>query len=719
MMSSSVELSLFPSCFGALDWSPEGELAVAAGDQVQIWTWRPPKHNSEQGDHNGWQLTRIPKVNVFTVAEWGMIYPQSRDNFSIAVEQSASSVVGLSWSPPGLARYRRSVLAIWTSNLLLSLWEPVGINGQWARVCIVNHALYPNLGNFQDIGGIVLRRASIRSFNWCSPLQVPADGPESATAPESRWGVQMLAITNDANEVVLLRVFRPSGLQASSDAYIITKLTAYPLDGAERQFPMVGSGSLLQNALQAKARITSVMCSPWLNLPTSENGPVHSAGTMVAVVYGTELRILQATVALGESDHEVEVTPRYDVMMDIKPHPFIISDSWAHRMSGPLGWLHTGQSDWVVLAVGIIDGVVTISLPRSVCDGSEKNLAGIKTQEWPRSSWPTPDGESFSRTLERISSFLTTTAEQHKTCTLQIGTLGGLGTSITLDQSGALGPWKVPLWMKAVEDFREDYDLDRDLGGYTAARIWGLSMYRGLTAALFTMHPTDMVEYRVSSNEKAIIVFTNENTLEAPDFHTLFTPHSVDSEPQFARDQREKAISSVLASGEQEKGENKEDDKLVYAAACCALVDGHSNSIRAQARECLERLANKTGADLSDEISKCDLESSTISAKSTDQQTMPGGHLFEYCEICGTGLTWDSANEAQCANGHLLVRCGLSFLAIQEPGISKYCPICRTEYFDEDLLARVRKGHIGPKFMQLFEAFDTCIYCDMKFQASV
>lgn len=35
-MPQPIELALFPSCFGAIDWSPDGELAVAAGDQVQI-----------------------------------------------------------------------------------------------------------------------------------------------------------------------------------------------------------------------------------------------------------------------------------------------------------------------------------------------------------------------------------------------------------------------------------------------------------------------------------------------------------------------------------------------------------------------------------------------------------------------------------------------------------------------------------------------------------
>lgn len=36
IMISPVESSIFPSCFGALAWSPDGELAVAGGDQIYI-----------------------------------------------------------------------------------------------------------------------------------------------------------------------------------------------------------------------------------------------------------------------------------------------------------------------------------------------------------------------------------------------------------------------------------------------------------------------------------------------------------------------------------------------------------------------------------------------------------------------------------------------------------------------------------------------------------
>lgn len=58
----------------------------------------------------------------------------------------------------------------------------------------------------------------------------------------------------------------------------------------------------------------------------------------------------------------------------------------------------------IVLAVGMIGGVLALSFPRSVCDGSEADIAGIKTQEWPCSSLPTPEGESFPRNLEHVSS---------------------------------------------------------------------------------------------------------------------------------------------------------------------------------------------------------------------------------------------------------------------------------------------------------------------------
>ena len=95
---------------------------------------------------------------------------------------------------------------------------------------------------------------------------------------------------------------------------------------------------------------------------------------------------------------------------------------------------------------------------------------------------------------------------------------------------------------------------------------------------------------------------------------------------------------------------------------------------------------------------------------------------------------------------HEIVRCALTSLAIQEPGISKFCSQCGTEYLNEDLAfaainsATTSTARIDgqPEQMELdlnedqvskeqtddcttaryiFEHFDTCIYCGGKFRA--
>jgi hypothetical protein len=62
------------------------------------------------------------------------------------------------------------------------------------------------------------------------------------------------------------------------------------------------------------------------------------------------------------------------------------------------------------------------------------------------------------------------------------------------------------------------------------------------------------------------------------------------------------------------------------------------------------------------------------------------------------------------------VRCGVSFLAIQEPGISKYCSFCHTEALDEESVASSRGRKLSQTVSGLFGTFDTCLYCAGKFQ---
>lgn len=64
----------------------------------------------------------------------------------------------------------------------------------------------------------------------------------------------------------------------------------------------------------------------------------------------------------------------------------------------------------------------------------------------------------------------------------------------------------------------------------------------------------------------------------------------------------------------------------------------------------------------------------------------------------------------------MAVRCNLTFLAIQEPGISKICPNCGSEYLDEELLAPHGQEDVQQTCKLIADAFDTCIYCGEKFR---
>lgn len=324
--------------------------------------------------------------------------------------------------------------------------------------------------------------------------------------------------------------------------------------------------------------------------------------------------------------------------------------------------------------------------------------------------------------------------EQSDVCRLHFGTIGGLSGAIRLDQLETNDNPQTPAWNHFIEDRQEQYDLNRDLGRQSLSRIWGLASYRSVNAVLFTNHPTDMIEYRVASDERATIAFSADDVERTPDMQALFAPHLGTQDPRSVQEHRE-AVTSYVLSRNREIDIYEGSQKFIYAAACCAIIDEHSKPVRSQARQTLEHLATLTTADLDEEISKCSEDNATLSAKPADQLDGPGRHMFERCAICDAGIAWLAPTEAQCANGHLfgkqhgqlvefsfanitlIARCGLTFLAIQEPGMSKYCSLCRTEYIDEELVRRMPDGHLPQIFQELCGAFDTCLYCGGKFQA--
>lgn len=188
------------STHNCLAWSPDGELALAAGEEVYLLL---PHHNDSQP----WKHLRF-HVNRFTIDEWPWPEPASFKDMSLGEEQALVTVSALAWSPCGLAKHRRSVLAVLTSNLLLSLWtsyaDPADPES-WERVMIVNDFLIPEHASSPQTQSRASQR--IRSMAW-APVN-PAHAERQTPFSMRKWGVFLMAITDDDNGVYFVNFISP------------------------------------------------------------------------------------------------------------------------------------------------------------------------------------------------------------------------------------------------------------------------------------------------------------------------------------------------------------------------------------------------------------------------------------------------------------------------------------------------------------------------------
>ncbi|KAL4808074.1 transcription factor IIIC subunit delta N-term-domain-containing protein [Aspergillus unguis] len=664
-MLEPVELQVFPSSYNCLSWSEDGEIAVAAGQDVQILS---PKINAKKAANDpvnssttDWDKTRF-RVNSFTINEWPIVFPQPRDHFSIGAEQSTSNVVGLAWSPPGLAKYRRSTLAVLTSNLILSLWAFE--SGKWTRLAIVNRTLETffreniesNALNSQrffrkDVEDKTARtrKTNIRSFTWMPPLKAPARN-QLYPGPECRWGFALLAITNEDNDLIFLEVRLPDSEQDFPDPFRIDAKTAVSLPPElEGYSHSIRPGSLFASAVQSQVRMLSLASGPWLHHQTGggEDGLV-TATVNVAAMQGSSIRVVKLDVIL-EPEAQIIDGSGYKLISSAEENTAIaVSRLKRFSLTGPIQWAQEIASGKISMAVGAQSCLATLSdIPEGAYRGQGYDPDPSQVYAWPMNLESTNDTSINKQHYERISGMAVAIDPSSETPILHFGTTGGYTATGLIGnmESQSSAPWNIQ-----VEDIRERFDIDRDLGGLAVSRAWGIASMQGLVAAAVTLHPGDMVEYRTNSEDRLTIVFSTANGQPNKLDGVSFLRDSPISSANFLTERRGVVLQYILREA---VTKNTLPPKVLYAAACCAIVQSQSAELLANARKTLEKLSATTGVDLTDEIAKCSEPGSTIEAKSADVLGPSGEAVFEKCEVCDAGIVWDSAQEAQCATGHV------------------------------------------------------------------
>ena len=201
-----------------------------------------------------WQRVTL-QVNMFTEEEVPQVSPLPFRSFAIGEEQSFSHVVGLAWSPEGLAKHQRCALAVLTANHVLSVWAS-GSNPNyqrsWERVLVVNHALrqaFNAVGSQDDVGEEQADEFSrlgcrIRAFSWAPSLPDSRSSDYEFARDSIRpFRHHLLAVSNDLGQLIFIGVESPfrymkwAGKPWSAKVITHRDTCGIPLDPAQLKGP--------------------------------------------------------------------------------------------------------------------------------------------------------------------------------------------------------------------------------------------------------------------------------------------------------------------------------------------------------------------------------------------------------------------------------------------------------------------------------------------------
>ena len=265
-MLPSTEIPVGISTEDCLAWSLDGELAIAAHEEVYLML---PRHGAD----SPWTQIHF-RVNEFTHQEWPLQRQASFAEMSIGQEQAKVKILSLSWSPPGIAKHKRSVLAVLTSNLLLSLWAPDGdptrLEG-WQRVLIIDNT-------------------RIRSMSWA-----PSCEEIHMLLPTKKLATPLLALSDDKNGMFFMKIVSPyTSTPMPWEGQMIGHEAIQPFHN------MNSRPSLFRNALVTQCFIDHIAFGDWYS-----NGSIsityRSSGVFYQAILAISLAPLQATLSVAKS----------------------------------------------------------------------------------------------------------------------------------------------------------------------------------------------------------------------------------------------------------------------------------------------------------------------------------------------------------------------------------------------------------------------------------
>ncbi|KAI9710611.1 MAG: hypothetical protein M1812_007375 [Candelaria pacifica] len=556
-MLVDVSLPFYPSAVNGMTWSKDGELAIAAGEHVYVLI---PKLGSAKAHPHSrpfgstqWDVVRF-RVNVFTIDEVAILEPADSETLSLGEEQSTSTVVSLVWSPPGVGKHRRSVLAILTSNNVLSVWGIPSYPNEsrsWNRSLIINHEIanyFERLGDLAEESKaqqyhVARLRRRIRAVSWSHPCCLqPNPGSER---PCDVWGVPLLAVTNDNLEIIFLQLQSPHYPSSAHngqwrvDVLGHVQVSQSPTDGPQ-------SNSLIAIALRPVRFVSHVAWSPWI---------YRSDGAAeVVLVYLLGGRLLFRKIRARIAAEQIPSLSKYATLSLDMGESEYFSDSNRHRLSGPLLSHDQTYKGGVLFAAATYGSIITIFVRTS-----EANVDDVSSPE---------SAFSFtSHNAEEVDvppSIVTESKDfgelnwDRVSCIILEDDITGLGVHIHIvshltntesfvytvhDNKASIKRLPISRLGDQLAQSRYKYYVKYHLDGPRMSRLGGSSFSTtgGYIATSFSVHAGDMPEYVTVAKENSTVSFltlsgaTNRWTSRIEDILGSLQSEYHPSEPFFGK----------------------------------------------------------------------------------------------------------------------------------------------------------------------------------------
>jgi hypothetical protein len=670
-----------------------------------------------------WELLRL-RATSFTEKELQHEDPISTAHSSIGEEISSAEVVKARWTPPGIAKNGRCALLILSQNLLLSLWAPEksGRSHQdWKRGLLLNRAvqeyferLYPDLK---------VKEGAAKSERLKELIRVRAfavNQPVSALTNSC-----LVAVSNDNNQIIVLRC------QGSQNEEGGTEVTVQALFSITNDTAPVPTLSWTFEDYMSKTRFVQHLAwSPW----------VYSDGIWRCVVACADRHhLLFRWVVLHDSGGvDVNVTTEaYDGSLQWKKHlPADAILEW-------LPSIHDGK--YGRMLVSTLDKVYLFAV--NLAEGDEIHQSQFERKGWSQIAGTLlQDSDGQNPLLQTMT---------HGTFTTSFL------TSIEVDSMREVDSQLTGL-EKAIALSRDAFNQKHNTRGNVSTRLWGLaaSPLEDFAVTCATFHPSNSPEYIIPADMSARVIFQSTEqkafmtraiqqgaSTEAIAFSAKWLFKMLKSEPEKRQaiwdllDQIDRVMDAT-AVHEPDPTTSSFKDLLFTSAVLVkiryerilSIMMGHKDAALEGEKPIIEHLAvrvlhvpdSRYRSTLTSDLMLANFQRvlGLFNLSAENLEHLPA----ENCSICSSRIPFTNYATAQCTRGHSFRRCALTFLAIQAPGICRFCGICGKQFLKASKVESQNSGQADvemgeasgngggrPLTELLCEACERCVYCGGKF----